>query len=104
MFTITPAAAEQIRKAAEEGQMTGMPLRIAARREEDGSIQYAMGFADDQTENDHVDDESGVVVIIAPISFELLSETTLDYVQLDNGEYNFVFLNPLDPNYTPPTR
>ncbi|MCG6886137.1 MAG: iron-sulfur cluster assembly accessory protein [Proteobacteria bacterium] len=104
MFTITPAAAEQIQKAAAEGQMTGMPLRVAARREEDGSVHYAMGFADDQTEADHVDDESGALVIIAPISFELLSDTTLDYVQLDNGEYNFVFLNPKDPNYTPPAK
>lgn len=102
MFTITPAAAEQIQKAAAESQSIGMPLRVAARREEDGTIQYAMGFADDQTEADHVDDESGVLVIIAPISFELLNETTLDYVQLDDGEHNFVFLNPKDPHYKPP--
>ncbi|HEB66615.1 MAG TPA: iron-sulfur cluster assembly accessory protein [Gammaproteobacteria bacterium] len=102
MFTVTPAAAEQIIKSAREGQMEGMPLRIAARRETDGSIQYAMGFADETTENDLTFSESGVTIVIAPSSIDLLNGCTLDYVQLDDGEYNFIFLNPNDPNYTPP--
>ena len=41
MFNVTPAAAEQIRTSAKQGQMEGMPLRVAARLDNDGSLQYA---------------------------------------------------------------
>lgn len=102
MFTLTPAAAEQIRESARQGQMQGMPLRIAARRETDGSLQYAMGFADEHNDKDLTYESEGVTVVIAPTSIDLLKGATLDFVELEPGQYNFVFLNPNDPNYVPP--
>jgi iron-sulfur cluster assembly protein len=102
MFTVTPAAAEQIRQSAKQGKMEGMPLRIAARRETDGSLQYAMGFADEHNDHDLSYETEGITVVIAPTSIDLLKGATLDYVELEPGQFEFVFLNPNDPNYVPP--
>ncbi|HHH13086.1 MAG TPA: iron-sulfur cluster assembly accessory protein, partial [Thiolapillus brandeum] len=44
MFRITPAAADQIRKAAQQGGTEGMALRLAVRENADGSLSYKMGF------------------------------------------------------------
>ena len=43
----------------------------------------------------------GVTIIVGPDHAELLKELTVDYVQLDSGEHNFIFINPADPNYSP---
>jgi iron-sulfur cluster assembly protein len=101
MMTITENAAKQILSAAEEGQTQGLALRIAARRKPDGSIDYAMGFdrADGQDTQIHV---HGVEVIVAPTSTELLREAILDYVELEPGDFQFIFMNPNDPHYVPP--
>ena len=103
MFTVTPAAAEQIRQSAKQGQMEGMPLRVAVRKDTDGSLQYAMGFADAQTDEDLSCDSEGITVVIAPSSYELLKGTTLDYVEMEQGQKNFIFINPNDPDYVPPS-
>jgi iron-sulfur cluster assembly protein len=102
MITITPAAAAQIRTAAKQGRMEGLALRIAAQRNGDGSIQYAMGF-DDTTRNDDTRFTSeGVDLVVASTSTILLDGTTLDYVELESGRSEFIFMNPNDPNYRPP--
>ena len=44
MIIVTPAAAEQIRAAAVVSEAEGLALRLAARRDADGSLHYAMGF------------------------------------------------------------
>ncbi|MDX1824711.1 MAG: iron-sulfur cluster assembly accessory protein [Thiohalomonadales bacterium] len=102
MFNVTPAAAEQIRTSAKQGQMEGMPLRVAAMLDNDGSLQYAMGFADAESDEDLSCDSEGIKIVIAPASYELLKGTTLDYVELEPGQFNFIFMNPNDPNYVPP--
>lgn len=101
MITVTPAAIEQIRKAAEQGNMQGLALRLAATRRDDGSLHYGMGF-DQATDDDAELKVQGISVIVGPEHAELLKELTLDYVQLDSGEYNFIFINPADPNYRAP--
>jgi iron-sulfur cluster assembly protein len=103
MITITPKAAKQIRESAKQGHMEGLPLRIAATRQPDGSIHYGMGFDDSGRENDLKVQSEGIDVVIAPTSTDLLQGTTLDYVELEPGRVEFIFLNPNDPNYTPPT-
>lgn len=102
MITITPEAAKQIQAAAEQGNMTGMKLRLAATKQEDGSLHYAMGFDDQSMEGDSTYNSEGVSVVISALSLDLLKGTTLDFVQLEDGEHNFVFLNPNDPNFRPP--
>lgn len=101
MITVTPAAAAQIRLVAKNDHLEGLPLRLAAKRNVDGSVSYAMGFADEDHEGDLRYTSEGVEVVIAPFSIDLLKGTVLDYVQLDNGEFNFIFCNPNDPAYRP---
>lgn len=103
MITLTAEAAEQIKKSAQQNNMQGMPLRIAAKRNNDnGEIQYAMGFADQQNDDDLTFSSEGVDVVVSTFSIDLLDKMVLDYVQLDNGQYDFIFKNPNDPNYQPP--
>jgi iron-sulfur cluster assembly protein len=102
MITITPAAAEQIRESARQGNMGGLPLRIAATRKPDGSIHYGMGFDENRLEGDVHIDAGDVNVVIAESSQLLLDGTTLDYVEIEPGTFQFIFMNPNDANYSPP--
>ncbi|MES9827925.1 MAG: iron-sulfur cluster biosynthesis family protein [Candidatus Thiodiazotropha sp.] len=101
MFKITPRAAQQIQQAAKMGGTEGMALRFAAQKKEDGSFDYLMGF-DDAKDDDIQFDSEGVSVIMEPEYFSLLDETTMDFAELDDGESQFIFINPKDSNYTPP--
>ncbi len=100
MFTITETAAEQIRRAAESQQQPGedlaLGLRIAAKVDEDGELAYGMGF-DEERENDVKVESAGITVLIAPHSKELLAGAMLDFVELNPGEFQFVFFNPNEP-------
>ncbi len=98
---ITEAAARQILLQANENDARNLGLRIAAKRMEDGGIDYAMGF-DEQHDADAVYNKHGVTLLISPASQDLLDKATLDYVELDEGDRQFVFHNPLDPNYVEP--
>ena len=102
MIEITPQAAAQIKLSMQEGQANGLVLRIAATRNADNSIHYGMGF-DDVKESDISTTSSGVDIIISPISADLLKDTKLDYVELEPGKFQFIFMNPNDPEYSPPT-
>lgn len=95
MFTVTPAAAEQILRAAEV-QDNAPALRVAVKIDDDGQLVYGMGF-DETRENDIVLDCEGVKVLISPRSQELLEGATLDFVELKPGEFQFVFVNPNEP-------
>lgn len=102
MITVTEEAAKQIRESARQGNAEGLPLRIAAQRQDNGSIHYALGFADEEHDEDLHFNTEGVEIIVSPISLPLLDNTIIDFVELDNGEKNFVFKNPNDPNFRPP--
>lgn len=101
MITVTPAAAQQIKESAKQNQSEGLPLRLAATRQADGSIHYGMGFAEEEIDKDLSYDTEGVTIVVSPVSLDLLDKTEIDYVELENGEKNFIFKNPNDPNYKP---
>jgi iron-sulfur cluster assembly protein len=101
MITVTEAAAEQIKKSAKQGKSEGMPLRIAATRNSDDSIHYGMGF-DDSKEDDITVTSEDIDIVISPVSAEILKDTVLDFVELEPGKQQFIFMNPNDPAYTPP--
>jgi len=101
MFKITPQAAEQIRQAANQGGTEGMALRLAARKKEDGTFDYLMGF-DDVKEEDIQFDTEGVSIVMEPEHFSLLDQTIMDFAELDDGEKEFIFRNPKDSNYSEP--
>jgi len=102
MFELTHKAAEQVKQAARDGGTEGMPLRLAAQQRADGSIDYHMGF-DEVREQDQQISCHGVEVVISPDSLPLLEQAVMDFVELEPGRFHFIFLNPLDANYTPPT-
>ncbi|GAB4167454.1 MAG: hypothetical protein OHK0026_10850 [Rhodocyclaceae bacterium] len=93
IFEVTPAAIEQIRASATRDKPM---LRVAAKRAEDGTLLYGMGF-DDARENDLVLDFGELTLLIAPFSRQLLTGASLDFVEIEPGEFQFVFINPNDP-------
>ncbi|MEN8207163.1 MAG: iron-sulfur cluster biosynthesis family protein [Pseudomonadota bacterium] len=101
MITITPAAVEQIRHSASEGKMEGLSMRIAAKRNPDGTMHYGMGFDENELDGDIHVNAGGIDVVIGESSFILLEGTTLDYVELEPDNWQFIFMNPNDSNYSP---
>ena len=101
LLTISPAALAQIKTAAGQHE-ADLCLRIAAKETPDESVDYGMGF-DAQKEGDARIEFDGVTVVIAPSSQELLNGVHLDYVEMEPGKFHFIFLNPNDPHYKPPT-
>ncbi|MEX2241494.1 MAG: iron-sulfur cluster assembly accessory protein [Burkholderiales bacterium] len=101
MISVTPQAAEQIAKSAAQAGGGSPSLRLAARLDDKGVIEYGMGF-DDAAEGDARVACNGVTILVAPGSVELLTGATLDYVEINPGEWRFIFLNPNDPSHKAP--
>jgi iron-sulfur cluster assembly protein len=80
-----------------------MPLRIAAKVEDDGSFQYGMGF-DEQRDEDITCSSEGIDMVVASGHQDLLLGLTIDFVELNPGEHQFIFINPNDPSHTAPGR
>ena len=101
---VTKEAALQILKSAKETGGQNQSLRVAAKREQTtGAITYAMGF-DDPQEIDTLSRQHGIEILVAPMSSDLLSGVVLDYIKIDGeDEKQFVFLNPNDPDFVPPS-
>jgi iron-sulfur cluster assembly protein len=97
MFKLTPTAAQQIQQAAQTSGAVEMALRIAAKMDAQGELQYGMGFDEPQDEDMRLDLE-GVAVLIGNESQALLSDTLLDFVELEPGEFNFVFIPSNHPS------
>ncbi len=101
MISITPNAASQIKLSAQQSKSEGMALRIAATRTSDDSIHYGMGF-DDSKEDDVSVTSEEIEIIVSPASAVILKDTVLDFVEIEPGKSQFIFMNPNDPNYKPP--
>jgi iron-sulfur cluster assembly protein len=101
MFKVTMNAANQVRSAAKNGGTEGLSLRLAAYQKPDGSIDYHMGF-DDATDEDIRMSCEGVDIVMAPEYVPLLDGATMDFVEIEPGQFHFIFLNPKDANYSPP--
>ncbi|MBP6337026.1 MAG: hypothetical protein KA375_05490 [Vitreoscilla sp.] len=91
MFSLTAAAADQIQLAARQSDAMALALRVAARRESDGSVEFGMGF-DEPREGDMPLQMQGVDVLIGAPSQPLLANTLLDFVEIEPGEFGFVFM------------
>jgi iron-sulfur cluster assembly protein len=101
MITVTPQAAEQIVKSAAHAGAGEVSLRLAARLDDKGVIEYGMGL-DDTAEGDTKVAANGITLLISPGSAELLTGATLDYVEINPGEWRFIFINPNDPSHKAP--
>ena len=91
-FQLTIAAAREILAAASRSGAEGMALRVAAQPGRDG-IAYAMGF-DEPADEDTVVEVEGLTVLVAPASSSWLAGTVLDFVELDDGGRDFIFMQP----------
>ncbi len=96
MITLTPEAAQQIRDSAKQGNMQGMPLRVAVTRLDNGNFHYALGFDDTSREGDNRFQSEGIEIVVAPQSMDMLTGTVIDYVEIE-GNKEIIFINPNDP-------
>ncbi|MDQ1363812.1 MAG: iron-sulfur cluster assembly protein [Pseudomonadota bacterium] len=101
MIRLTAEAAMQIRAAARQSNLEGMPLRLAGSKNSDGSIHYGMGF-DDFREGDAAFTSDHVELVVSAASIDLLDGMTVDFVEIEPGKPQFIFINPKDTNYTAP--
>jgi len=101
MFKITRAASTELKRSMAQHDFDDMPLRVAAQRIADGSIEYQMGF-DEAGPGDTMVSAGGIDVVIAKDHQPVLNGTELDYVELDEGGMHFIFKNPNDPSYVAP--
>lgn len=101
MFKVTKAAGAELKRNMQHHDFDDMPLRVAAQRNADGSIEYQMGF-DEAGPGDTMVSTGGIDVVITKAHQALLNGTELDYVELDEGGLHFIFKNPNDPTYVAP--
>ncbi|MGF1613292.1 MAG: HesB/IscA family protein [Gammaproteobacteria bacterium] len=103
MFTLTPQAAIEVRRSVDAGDHSGFALRIAASRMPDGGIDYRMGFDEIGEHDTHITSE-GIDIVIAKQDLALLNGAVMDFVEIEPGQFRFIFMNPNDRNYSPPDR
>ena len=91
MIEITAAAAEQIRTALDNAPEPGLALRVAARRGDDGEIEYGMGFDERRDQDEEVVTDAGITLLVSPPSLEPMAGTVIDFVEVAPGEMRFIF-------------
>jgi iron-sulfur cluster assembly protein len=92
MIELTPAAARRIHLALEDSG-EGLGIRVAARRNAQGGIEYALGF-DEQREGDVAVQEKGVPLLIGPASRSLLQGVCIDFGEIGAGQSGYLFIAP----------
>ena len=93
MIKITEAAAAQIKIAANNPDADNMILRVAAKRNNDDSITFGMGF-DQEREADEQVIVNGVELLIAKPSLPFIQGVTLDFVEMEPDDLRFIFIPP----------
>jgi len=101
MFKVTKSAAAELKRSMQEHDFDDMPLRVAAQKTPDGSIEYQMGF-DEAGPGDTMVASSGIDVVIANDHKPILAGTELDFVAVEGDLKEFIFLNPNDPTFVAP--
>ncbi len=93
MISLTKEAAEQIRLAAANSDAQGMALRLAAKVNDAGMLEFGMGF-DQERENDAIHESWGITLLISKHSAPYLQDVTLDFTEIAPGQKSFVFMKP----------
>lgn len=101
MFQITDSAIAELQAAARRSAAEGLALRVAARALDDGEVEFGLGF-DDEREHDETAEFAGLRVLLGRHSRPFLAGTTLDYVEIEPGRFDFVFV-PQAPEAAPET-
>lgn len=92
MFLITPPAAQHILASAQENNAAHLALRLAARKDAEGTTEYGMGF-DHPQEGDTQLVSNGVTVVYQSAFEDDLVDIKLDYVKMESGEFAFAFVD-----------
>ena len=100
-IALTEPAAAQIKEQLPD-QQAGVMLRVAVRKVDDGSFDYAMGFDEMEREGDQRFTVHKIPLVVGVESLALVRGMTVDYVELEPGRHEFIFLNPNDPAFVPP--
>jgi iron-sulfur cluster assembly protein len=91
MIEITPPAAERIRLALSGSTEPGLALRVAARRDGSGQLEYGMGLDERREHDEEVITDSGITLLVSPPSLDAVSELVIDFVEIEPGQHQFVF-------------
>lgn len=93
MVTVTALAAEKVRDFM-QGQSTngGAGLRVGVRGGGCSGFQYALAL-DEQRDDDHVFEASGIRVLVDPASLRYVDGSTVDFTQNFMGS-GFEVSNP----------
>ena len=102
MISLTNEASLIFKKEIEKESNKGFKLRVAVMKKEGNKFHYAIGFDDNITNTDKVFKVNSVEVVMSNISLEMCDGMTIDYVELEKNQFNFIFLKPKDPNYVEP--
>jgi len=102
MINLTKEASAIIKDEINKEINKGYKLRIAVMKKDNFNFHYAIGFDNNITGNDQILKIDDIELVISNISYELCSDMTIDYVKLEKNNFNFIFLNPKDPNYVEP--
>ena len=95
MITVTPIAAEQIKKSAENSEFVGLPLRITVEGGGCHGYKYRLGF-DEPKAGDARFESNGISVVVAQETVPILAGLELDFFSDDDG-CAFTFKNPNSP-------
>ncbi len=102
MISLTKEALKIIKNEIKKDSNQGYKLRIAAMKRDNLNFHYAIGFDNNITGNDQILKIDDIEIVISSISYDLCEGMTIDYVEIEKNKFNFIFLNPKDPNYVAP--
>lgn len=90
MIEITASAAARIRAVlSDSGE--GVYLRVAARSDPGGDVEYGMGLDERREQDEEVVTDAGITLLVSPPSLDALSDTVIDFVEIEPGDHRFVF-------------
>jgi iron-sulfur cluster assembly accessory protein len=79
-LTVTPLAAQTVKRLLEEKQLAGHGLRVFVAGGGCSGLQYGMAFENNPQPLDKVFEVEGIRIIVDPTSMQFLSGATIDYV------------------------
>lgn len=83
-LTLTPAAAQRIAAIAERQSKPAI-LRLSVEGGGCSGFQYKFDLADEAESDDSVSETEGVRLVVDPVSLDLVSGSTVDFVESLGG-------------------
>jgi iron-sulfur cluster assembly protein len=81
MITVTPTAADVLKRLFEEKNLADHGLRVYIQGGGCSGFQYGMAFENETLDGDEVIDAHGVRVFVDPMSMSYLDGAQIDYVE-----------------------